>query len=101
MTLTYKQRKQAYRVLLGEQLVRAREAKGMSQQEVADATGISRVSVSHYERGMRAINTEDLIMYCETCGFNTGEIMEHIRTASTAELERAYAVYWERITSLK
>ena len=101
MTLTYKQRKQAYRVLLGEQLVRAREAKGMSQQEVADATGLSRVSVSHYERGMRAINTDDLIMYCETCGFDTGEIMEHIRTASMGELERAYTAYWERITSLK
>lgn len=47
---------------LGENIIKARREfpGGMSQGQLADATGLSRNSIGHYERGERAPDIEDL-----------------------------------------
>lgn len=45
----------------GELLRQARVMKGLTQQDLADAIGVSRVSVSHWERGMSAPDTLRLV----------------------------------------
>ena len=39
--------------VLGARLVEAREARRLSQEDVAAVLGVSRVLVSHWERGQR------------------------------------------------
>lgn len=96
MKLNATQRMQAYRVLMGEALCEKRKEKGLSQQNIADLVGISRVSVSYYENGIRSINTDELLSLCDICGFDALEIMNHAYNASDIELSTAYKKYLER-----
>ncbi len=93
MNLSTKQRLEAYRVLIGEMLMSERKKKRYSQQNVADITGLSRVSISHYERGVRSINIEDLYSLCQLCGFDYERIVSAPLTASVEELNSAYDKY--------
>ena len=74
-----KNRMVSYRVKLGQLLIEARKEKGYSQQTVADLAGISRVSVSYYERGERSINTDELIHLCDSCGFDYVQIIKKLQ----------------------
>jgi Predicted transcriptional regulators len=46
---------------IGERLRRRREDLKLSQKEVADALGVSRVSLSNWERGERELGISDII----------------------------------------
>jgi len=46
---------------LGEKIVMLRRERGLSQTNLAQAISLSRVTLSHYERGERAIRTETLL----------------------------------------
>lgn len=74
-----KKKMELYRVILGQLLIEARKEKGFSQQAVADLAGISRVSVSYYERGERSINMDDLISLCDSCGFDYVQIIKKLQ----------------------
>ena len=93
MEITTKQRLQAYRVLLGDALVAERKKKKLSQQAVADMSGISRVSVSYYENGVRSINTDDLIALCDACGFDSVSVLKSVQYASEEDVLKAYKRY--------
>ena len=72
-------RMETYRVMLGDLLIQARKEKHLSQQAVADLAGISRVSVSYYERGERSINMDDLIHLCNACGFDFVQMLKKLQ----------------------
>ena len=45
-------------MLIGKRVKEARLKKGLSQQQVADALGVSKVSVCGYEKGTRTPSLE-------------------------------------------
>ncbi len=46
---------------IGERIKRARKAKGLTQQELSEITGIGRASIAQYERGIHRPDVENLI----------------------------------------
>lgn len=57
-------------VLLGTALKAARQQKGLTQQEVADALGISRPAVGQWEKGETEPSTENLVRVCDLLNIN-------------------------------
>lgn len=64
--------------LLGEYLRQKREEKGFSQQYVADKLGVSKMAVSNWENGNRAIYATTLIRYCMVIGLNPNNIVSEL-----------------------
>lgn len=56
--------------LLGKALQAARKQKRYTQQEVADALGVSRVAVSQWENGTSDPSTDNLIRICDYLDLN-------------------------------
>ena len=83
------EKKLAFRVLFGEKLEEARANKGMSQEDVAKLTGLSRSVISYYESGKRSINLNEAIFLCDRCGFDFTHIASEITSASPADLAKA------------
>ena len=46
---------------LGQRLKRAREAIGLTQQQVADSVALTRVAISQIESGQRAVSSFELL----------------------------------------
>jgi len=55
----------------------------MSQDELADATGLSRNSIGQYERGQRAPNIEDLRKIAAILKADSFEVDENLRIEFT------------------
>lgn len=55
---------------LGKAIATARKQKGLSQQAVAEALGISRVAISQWENGSTEPSTENLIRVCDFLDLN-------------------------------
>jgi transcriptional regulator with XRE-family HTH domain len=53
------------REVFGRNLIELRKEKGLNQEDVAKALGISRVALSHYERGERKPDIEIVYMVAE------------------------------------
>ena len=60
----------------GQQMVNALEMKaariraGMTQEEIAQAVGISTSTYSDYERGKRDLPINVAVKFCEACGID-------------------------------
>ncbi|MNW48781.1 HTH-type transcriptional regulator ImmR [compost metagenome] len=75
---------------LGNRLKRAREKKGMTQQEVADKLGVSNGAISGYERNYRDPDTEMLkklaTLYEVSVDYLTGNVVNE--STATYEVNR-------------
>lgn len=56
---------------------------GMTQDELADAAGLSRNSIGQYERGQRAPNIEDLRKIAAALGAKSFEVDDNLRIEFT------------------
>lgn len=65
--------------LLGEYLRKKREEKGYSQQYIADKLNVSKMAVSNWENGNRAIYATSLIKYCLAIGINPNDIVSELK----------------------
>ncbi len=74
---------QRYRVM--DDLVRARLARGMSQEDVATALGVSRVAVSRMERENRDPRLSTLTRYASAVGYSIKISAEPIATWGYAQ----------------
>ena len=50
---------------VGQRLLELRKEKGLKQEEVAQAVGITRASLSYYEKGERSVDIEVLYKLCQ------------------------------------
>ncbi len=55
---------------IGRNLRRARKKKHLTQQDIADRTGISRAVIGKYETGIVEIGVSNLFAVCEAIGVN-------------------------------
>lgn len=61
---------------LGAALRKARQAKKLSQPEVAEKLGVSKMTVSYWETGMRTMKAEQLKRYCALLGVSAQSILD-------------------------
>lgn len=63
---------------LGKLLRSRREAMHMTQQDVADKLGVTRVAVHSWESGKRGMYAFTFISYCKAVGIPPHEIMNEV-----------------------
>jgi transcriptional regulator with XRE-family HTH domain len=59
-----------------EEMVKAREAAGLSQEELAKRMGWDQTYVSKIERGVRRVDVIELIGICEAIGIDAAAFMK-------------------------
>ena len=68
----------AYQVLI-EELVAARKAASLTQQQVADALGKPQSFVAKYENGERRLDLVEFLMVVEAIGTNPSPVIRKVR----------------------
>lgn len=71
---------------LAGELVRARAASGLSQDDVANALGVSRAMVSYWEAGKRAPNDRQLAALSQLLRVSIGVLLGHEQPAPTPDV---------------
>ncbi len=71
---------------LGEQLIRAREAIGYPQENVANALGVTRTMISYWESGKRRPNERQLVALSRLYGVELRELLEGVPGEPGADL---------------
>ena len=61
---------------LGEILRAEREAAGLSQQDMADRLGLTKMTISHWENGNRSMKASSLKDYCAVLGITAQYVFE-------------------------
>jgi len=62
--------------LIGNNIAKIRKAQGLTQDNLASYLGLSRVQVSHFERGERDISVTDLNKLSDLFGIELSELLE-------------------------
>ena len=58
----------------GQMLQSYREGAKVTQQEIADATGLTKNYISNIERGVHKCNAQTFIVYAKKCGVSLDEM---------------------------
>lgn len=70
-----------------EELTALRKEKGLSQQELAEAVGVSRQAVSRWETGQSAPSTENLVALCTIYGVSLDALLGDTTAAAIGRAE--------------
>lgn len=62
-----------------EEMVKAREAAGLSQEQLAKQLGWDQTYVSKIERGVRRVDVVELIGICEAIHINAGDFVKALQ----------------------
>lgn len=65
----------------GQALAAARTARRMTQQQLADASGVNRTYISALERGERSVGLENLMRLAGALGMSAGELIDSMPPA--------------------
>lgn len=68
------------RTLIADRLRTLRQARGMSQDALAQAAGLSRTMVVHVEAGDRSMLVDRLWNLCDALGVTVGEFMDPLES---------------------
>jgi transcriptional regulator with XRE-family HTH domain len=60
---------------LGLRLARIRKERGMTQQQLAESTGLIQVLISDYERGKLRLNADMILRFADVLGVTTDELL--------------------------
>ena len=60
---------------LGEKILNMRKARGWSQEELADRTGVSRQAVSRWESGSAKPDADKIIAICDLFGISADYLL--------------------------
>ena len=95
--------KDAYR--FGQMLQTYRERAKVTQQDIADATGLTKNYISSIERGVHKCNAQTFIVYAKKCGASLDEmagltekpvvnhdLLQLLSQMSAEDQERAYQI---------
>ena len=64
------------REIIGKNIAQIRKAQGLTQDSIAAYLGVSRVQISHYERGERDISVTELNKLSDLFGVELSELFE-------------------------
>lgn len=83
---------------IGERLLSIRTEKGLSQQAIADALGVSLRTYQNYERGDRPVSKELLCSLVEKYRVDIAWVLTGERTSSDARPSEIDAIVFENVT---
>lgn len=75
-----------YNKAIGRWLYNQRKARGLHQQDIADALGVTKSAVSLWELGKRVIYAETLLQYCDALGVDPSLLLEDLKKEPYASL---------------
>ena len=61
--------------MLGDELRKAREAAGLTQEQLADGAGVDRTYVSILERNLQSPTVDTLVRLCRVLGVRPSEFL--------------------------
>jgi transcriptional regulator with XRE-family HTH domain len=67
--------------MLGKELMRARAAAGLTQEELSFRAGLSRPYISQLERDLKSPTLDTLFLICDTLGVSAAEIIGRVERA--------------------
>lgn len=70
--------------MFGEELRRAREGSGLSQEQLSFRAGLSRPYVSQLERDLKSPTLEVLFRLCDALGVRASEIVARVEARRPA-----------------
>ena len=70
--------------MLGAQIRKAREAAGLTQEELAFRAGVHRTYVSLLERDKKSPTIDVLFRLCDAIGLRTSELIRRVEEARVA-----------------
>src|SRR5262245_32189572 len=62
-------------VVIGEQLARARSARGLTQQQAAESLGVARTTVTAMEKGIRRPRPGEIVQLAALYGRQVGDLL--------------------------
>lgn len=87
---------------LGERLARIRKERGLTQNHVAERTGLTQVLISDYERGRLRLTADMVVRFAVALGITTDELLRPNtrQAAPPRKISRKVLQRLERIESL-
>lgn len=70
--------KERFNIELGSALKSIREKQNITQVEVAAKLGVSKMTISHWESGARAMTAKNLTQYCEVLGVTIQSVFDRM-----------------------
>ncbi len=64
--------------MLGDELRKARERAGLTQEQLSFRAGLSRPYVSILERGLKSPSLETLFLICEALGVSASAVVRRV-----------------------
>lgn len=61
---------------IGDNIAKIRKVQGLTQDNLASYLGVSRVQISHYERGAREISVTELNKLADLFGIELSDLLE-------------------------
>ena len=77
--------------IIGQRLKKARKAKKMTQEELAEKLDVSIAFLSRIERGNSQVNLKRLVQICEILEVSPGEISNGVSSKSSQYLDSEFA----------
>jgi transcriptional regulator with XRE-family HTH domain len=68
--------------VLGQRLARIRKERGLTQQQLAERTGVIQVLISDYERGKLRLNADMIVRFAEALNVTTDELLRGKKSAA-------------------
>lgn len=80
--------------LIGARIRETRKSRGIRQEELAERLGLTRTSISNYERGVQTLTVEGLYALCGVLNIQPHALLPNAeeRQAATTSPE-----FWERM----
>lgn len=82
--------------LIGLRIREARKQRGMRQEELAASMGVTRTSVSNYERGVQNLTIESLYSLCEALKLEPYTLLPHLEDVKGLTHSEPVE-FWERV----
>ena len=76
---------------LGTRLKKAREYLGLSQEDVANLIGVSRVIITNIEAGIRKVSAEELSKFAKIYGWTMEELLEGEKEENVPMFARTFS----------
>jgi transcriptional regulator with XRE-family HTH domain len=67
--------------MLGEELLRARTAAGLTQEQLSFRAGLSRPYISQLERNLKSPTLETLFLLCDALGVSARDVVGRVEQA--------------------
>jgi transcriptional regulator with XRE-family HTH domain len=67
--------------MMGDELRRARQQAGITQEQLSFRAGLSRPYISQLERNLKSPTVETLFLICEALGISAADLVRRVEAA--------------------